>query len=911
MSRLLESMAVRLVGDGTSYNAMITTAIERTNQFVANFSAKMMQVGVSMTMLTGRMNSFGKEITKMGMSFDLEMSRIRGLVGASQLQMEQYKRAIIEMGPSLAKSPQELASALYYITSAGFEGAEALDVLKQSAMAATAGLGQTQTVADFATTVVTAYGKGNVDASKAVDVLTAAVRVGKAEATSMADALGRIVPIAAAMGVSIDEVSGAIAVMSKAGLDAFEATTALRGLLATLQKPSNESQEVLRMVGLSVGELRDIIKKPGGTVEALRMLRERFGEAVDLMSAVIPNVRAVTGAWNLLSQKAEDVDEAMRQVRESAGDMKKAFDVAIVTPAMQAERATQEFKSQMTLLGGTVSETVIPILLRLGQTLGDIYRWVNDLHPIVKILGTALGFLAVSVGPVLITFGLLIPLIAGGVTQMIAFASAVKVMSVALFTTPWTLALVATTALAVSLVKLSGAWTGATERIEAFNKSMGGFNKNTSKMVDDQSEKTTKIMEGIAEIEDPDKRRKAIAAEMKKTAEEMKRARATRDVFSEGTDREGGFLNTMMAGAERTGIIGPGLESRRVLSAEAAVKRQENLMESLQERAKKLKNQWDILHKARKPDTDIFASDVMRMTAALRDQADQVGRTSDEFKLFLMVRQGLDADRETKLLGEIDAVKMRQLSHEIGEATLALIDQHKTFDMTATSAAAYKFAVQGASESDIKSFRRMSAMVEAQKTERQFETPTQALARRMEELNEQFLEGDLSVSAYTRAVMEARKAIQGLSNAVNAMDLKSADFLALLIEQGRTDLQQVTLPKKGKFIPGLGPDGDPMAPDIDLKRFQELANQTAGRFQNTHFGPGRAGAMSAGIQGINLGPADVTGGGTGGVGVGVQVTAMAETEKEQAITLKEILTELRKQGKTPSVNVIGIDLFGA
>ena len=76
--------------------------------------------------------------------------------------------------------------------------------------------------------VINAYGKENITAARAADILVAAVKDGTAEADEFAGVLGRVVPTAATLGVAFDQVTAALAGMTLTGLGAaFGATGAL------------------------------------------------------------------------------------------------------------------------------------------------------------------------------------------------------------------------------------------------------------------------------------------------------------------------------------------------------------------------------------------------------------------------------------------------------------------------------------------------------------------------------------------------------------------------------------------------------------------------------------------------------------------------------------------------------------
>jgi hypothetical protein len=169
--------------------------------------------------LTAPLAALGGAAAKLSMDFDRTMTQIVTLTGASRDEVARLREEVLRLAGETARGPQELAQALYFVLSSGIDASRAMEVLTASAKAAAIGLGQTQTVADAVTTVINAYGQGAIDAGRATGILLAAVREGKAEADALAGAIGRVVPVAATMGVSFDQVAAALAVMTSAGLE--------------------------------------------------------------------------------------------------------------------------------------------------------------------------------------------------------------------------------------------------------------------------------------------------------------------------------------------------------------------------------------------------------------------------------------------------------------------------------------------------------------------------------------------------------------------------------------------------------------------------------------------------------------------------------------------------------------------
>lgn len=167
--------------------------------------------------VAGAFMNIGQAAIQASRNFELSFSRIKGLVGISTDAIETMKKGVLEMATETTRGPEELAEALYFITSAGLrDSAVAMDVLNTSARAAASGLGETKTVADAVSSAINAYGVASLSAGRATDVIVAAVREGKAEADTMAPAFSKVLPVAAAFGASFEDVAAAIASLEAA-----------------------------------------------------------------------------------------------------------------------------------------------------------------------------------------------------------------------------------------------------------------------------------------------------------------------------------------------------------------------------------------------------------------------------------------------------------------------------------------------------------------------------------------------------------------------------------------------------------------------------------------------------------------------------------------------------------------------
>jgi TP901 family phage tail tape measure protein len=238
------------------------------------------------------------------MAYEAQMAQIRALTGATEQDTDLLTDSIMDMAREMPKSPAELGAGAYFILSSGIEdAADAADVLEVAARASTIGLGETEAVANALTTVLNAYGKEAGEAGHVTDVMIEAVKQGKAEASEFAGVLGRVVPLAAQMGISFEEVAANLATFTRLGVSADEAATGLRQVMASLLKPTRQQEEAMKELGFSAEGLRQQIKDQGLLATLDEMITATGGNEAAVAS-LFPNMRraATRRPWLHCSQ---------------------------------------------------------------------------------------------------------------------------------------------------------------------------------------------------------------------------------------------------------------------------------------------------------------------------------------------------------------------------------------------------------------------------------------------------------------------------------------------------------------------------------------------------------------------------------------------------------------------------------
>ena len=257
---------------------------------------KMSKVGKSMTMkLTMPLVGMGVAAAKMASDFEFSMTQIETLVGRSASEVETLKGAVLGLSGETGRAPKELADAMFFITSAGLDAASATAALEMSAKAAAVGLGDTSVVADAVTNAMNGYGMAADGAAFATDVLAKTVEQGKASAADLAPQFGKLIPMAAELGISFDQVGGGLAFLTRSSGDAAMSATQLGGIMKSIIKPSQTARKTLDEIGFSLTDFRAAASED--LLGALQELRQNLEDNGKEMSDVIEDSQALVGAF--------------------------------------------------------------------------------------------------------------------------------------------------------------------------------------------------------------------------------------------------------------------------------------------------------------------------------------------------------------------------------------------------------------------------------------------------------------------------------------------------------------------------------------------------------------------------------------------------------------------------------------
>lgn len=366
---------------------------------------------------------------KMVADFDTSMTKIQTLVGASESQVNQFKDAVLELSGKTAQAPKDLADGLFFLTSAGLKGANALETLEQVSKGVAIGLGEQTDLAKIAGAAQNAYGKDVLSASESLDIFGKMVKTGMFESSELANVLGKEAGFAAALGISFEELGAFISTYTRTTGDATSATVGVSGVMMAFTKQTDKGEKALSGINMSYGQLKEMLGEKG-LQKTLIHLKDRFAEENIELSEFFSKSQSLKGVINVLGNQTGEYVKILDDLKKSTGFVNDGFKIVEETIGFKMKKAWNDMKLAMMEFGVAILP-VVEKLIGLISTLAEKFRAMTpEAQESIAILGA--GFAAG--GPILIGIGLVISSIGkiGKALKLLAATPALMALGLAI-----------------------------------------------------------------------------------------------------------------------------------------------------------------------------------------------------------------------------------------------------------------------------------------------------------------------------------------------------------------------------------------------------------------------------------------------------------------------------------------------
>ncbi|MEE3950766.1 phage tail tape measure protein [Peribacillus frigoritolerans] len=389
----------------TGWGKMSDSA-EKAGSKLTGIGTGMKDLGKSMSMyISAPIAGIGLASVNTAKEFEAQMSKVAAISGATSEEVTKLKDAALELGASTSKSASEVAAGQESLAAMGFTVEEILGAMPGVISAAEASGSDMAQTADVMASSLSIFGLEASEASRVADILAQTANQSAADLTDMQYALKYAGPPAAALGVSMEELSGAIGIMTNAGMQGEQAGTTLRAALLGLLDPSEENSKMMESMGIAITDaegnfvgISNLITNLSDSMEG----QTETQKAATLASLV--GTEAVSGMLSLMKAGPDEIDKMTKALENSGGASEKAS--AIMKENLKG--ALDGLEGSLESAGIQIGTILTPAIKSLTEFTQGLVQKFLDITPATQKVIVVLGLLLAGLGPLLAVGGLFI-----------------------------------------------------------------------------------------------------------------------------------------------------------------------------------------------------------------------------------------------------------------------------------------------------------------------------------------------------------------------------------------------------------------------------------------------------------------------------------------------------------------------
>jgi TP901 family phage tail tape measure protein len=337
----------------------IKSSFEKAAEGITGFIKKSAAIA-GITMTFAGLGAAVRGVTADVISFNTEFTQVENITDATQVNIRELEQGILSMGGALGEVT-ELTKGTYQVISSMQKPKTALEDLTAAAKFAQGGQTSLNETVLAGTGIVNAFGESAGGLTHVYDVLWQTIKDGVTTAPELATAIGRVTGVAKEAGLSVEEMSSSIAVMTQISGNTNETVTALRGILSEVIKPSKEAGEEADKLGINFSKAGIAAMGFGNWLQdVMTKIRTGDGDVAKLWG----RVDALNGIFQLTRNNMSNFNSEMQNMTNVTGNNEAAF-----------ERYKESFKGAWETVKNEVQAIFVKTLLPL---LKEAAGWFNE-----------------------------------------------------------------------------------------------------------------------------------------------------------------------------------------------------------------------------------------------------------------------------------------------------------------------------------------------------------------------------------------------------------------------------------------------------------------------------------------------------------------------------------------------------
>jgi len=357
--------------------APLITGLNKAERALDRAGRQMQATGKRLTMqLTAPIAGMGAIAVNTFQAFEQQMAEVKAVSGATGAEFEALKKNAEKLGASTIFTAKEVGALQAEFARLGFSADEITKVTEATLYLAQASGEDLARSAEIAGATIRAFGLDASQTTHVADVMAESFNKSALDLSTFADAMKYVGPVAAAAGISLEETSAMLAVLSNSGIKGSMAGTALRKIIGDLGAGAEPVTEKIKQLAASGITFSDANEEVGRTAQSALLVLAKGSAQIDPLTASF-----------------EKADGAAKAMAETMG----------ATTQGALKNLQSAFEGLMISVGEIISVALVPLVKALTSVLSTL----NEMPGPIKIVAVVIAGLVAAIGPLLFTFGLM------------------------------------------------------------------------------------------------------------------------------------------------------------------------------------------------------------------------------------------------------------------------------------------------------------------------------------------------------------------------------------------------------------------------------------------------------------------------------------------------------------------------
>lgn len=347
--------------------------------------------------------------------FEVSLAKLSTIADTSSVSLNTISSDLLALSNDTGVAATSLTESAYQAISASVDTASAVDFVAQANELAVGGFTSTQTAVDVLSTAINAYGLEVSQAGQLSNYLITTQNLGKTSVDELAQSVGKVIPLASAYNIEMDNLSAAYAVLTANGIATAETGTYLKSMFTELADTGSDVAKILKdETGMSFSELSSSGHSLGNV---LAIIGSSVNNDATAFSNLWSSSEAGVGALSLLNAGTEKYNSVLNEMQNSTGAASRAYDAMTYTTVHAQEKMANSANNLQIAIGKNLNPLIETLYEKAAQMMDTFTKFANE-HPVVV---KAVSAIAIGLG------------VAAGAIAAVTFATTIAIPAVTSF----------------------------------------------------------------------------------------------------------------------------------------------------------------------------------------------------------------------------------------------------------------------------------------------------------------------------------------------------------------------------------------------------------------------------------------------------------------------------------------------